>query len=69
MSATKLKRRRSMCSGCPFQNEPQSDEAMRKLAQVEFTCHEEDGYVGFGESGIQCRGHWEAVRKFNRRTK
>lgn len=60
-----MTRRSSMCKECPFRDDV-SEWDMGQLAKVEFTCHEEDGPIGFGTSGIQCRGHWEAVRKFNR---
>ena len=57
-------RARKQCKSCPFKG---IDEATRlELAAIppdEFTCHTLDGYQP-GSSGAQCRGHWEARRKF-----
>ena len=56
-----------MCPSCPFRG---ADEAYKQeCAEIEareWPCHTEDLY---GEAGIQCRGHWEARRKFAGKTK
>jgi hypothetical protein len=53
-----------MCSTCPFRG---ADETYRReSAEVHpelWPCHTDDLY---GENGIQCRGHWEAQRKFGK---
>lgn len=53
-----------MCEECPFRDvdEKEKQECAVIPAHV-FTCHLEDG-PGGGWSGIQCRGHWEAQRKY-----
>lgn len=62
MSKDKLKRAKKMCEECPFH---MIDEADKKISAKDetFTCHMEDG-PGGGISDIQCRGHWEARRKY-----
>lgn len=58
-----VRRRFAMCEECPFRD---ADEKQRQeCAAVPphwFTCHIEDGPNG--QSEIQCRGHWEAQRKY-----
>lgn len=52
-----------MCQGCPFRGI--DDAERRELAEVpaEFwPCHTEQGYDSHCD--VQCRGHWEAQRKF-----
>lgn len=52
-----------MCRSCPFRGLPDNERA--DLAQVpaeEWPCHTEQGYDFACD--IQCRGHWEAQRKF-----
>lgn len=56
-------RAKKMCRTCPFRGI--DDAERRELAQVpadEWPCHTEQGYSTY--SDIQCRGHWEAQRKF-----
>lgn len=53
-----------MCKTCPFRGVDETER--RELAQVpaaDWPCHTEQGYAG--SCDIQCRGHWEAQRKFN----
>ena len=58
-----MRRATKMYKTCPFHG---IDEAERKeLAQVEpenWACHTEQGY--YSSCDIQCRGHWEAQRKY-----
>lgn len=57
-----MARASKMCGSCPFRG---SNEAYKQeyaaIPGADWPCHTEDLY---GESGIQCRGHWEAVRKY-----
>ena len=51
-----------MCSDCPFRGADENYK--RECASIpaeNWPCHTENLY---GEDGIQCRGHWEAVRKY-----
>lgn len=64
----KLKRRNRCCDECPWRDPSVMGdfvEAYRASnSNMEaFTCHEEDGYAGFGSSMIVCRGAWEKQRK------
>ena len=58
-----MRRAVKMCKDCPFRG---IDEAERKdLAKIQaddWPCHTEQGYAY--TSDIQCRGHWEAQRKY-----
>ena len=54
-----------MCEECPFRPPVENAIEIEGLLDVDFSCHMEDGPGGY-ESGIQCRGHWEAVRKHRR---
>ena len=53
------------CPTCPFRG---ADERYRReCAEIdgeEWPCHTEDLH---GQYGVQCRGHWEAQRKYNPR--
>ena len=52
-----------MCPTCPFRGA--DDSVKRSCATVranDWPCHTEDIY---GDAGVQCRGHYEAVRKFS----
>lgn len=55
-----------MCKTCPFRGI--ADDERREAAQIppeDWPCHTEHAYTGFsGNCDIQCRGHWEAQRKF-----
>lgn len=55
-------RRAKRCLTCPFRGA--SDETKRSCAHIaaeDWPCHTEDMHA---DSGIQCRGHWEAQRRF-----
>lgn len=56
-------RAQRMCDGCPFRLQMNNTERVElaALSPEEFPCHTEAGYT---TSNIQCRGHWEARRKF-----
>ena len=51
-----------MCKTCPFRG---ADEGYKRecadILAKDWPCHSEDVY---GEAGIECRGHYEARRKF-----
>lgn len=54
-------RAKKQCKTCPFRG--LLDDERRELAKVEnWPCHTEQGY--WAECDVQCRGHWEAQRKF-----
>ena len=57
-----MRRRHKQCSTCPFRG---ADEAYRKECAVmdaeDWPCHSEDIH---GNTDIQCRGHYEARRKY-----
>lgn len=56
-------RARKQCKTCPFRGIGENER--RELALIEpeeFPCHTEQGYIN--ECDIQCRGHWEARRKY-----
>lgn len=57
-----MRRRSKQCKTCPFRG---ADDAYRKECAVipaeDWPCHSEDV---FGATDIQCRGHYEAQRKF-----
>lgn len=58
-----MQRAQKQCQTCPFRGV--SEHERRELAVVPpdyWECHTEAGYTG--GSGIQCRGHWEARRKY-----
>jgi len=58
-----MKRRHKMCESCPFRGA--DDNYKRECAEMaadDWPCHSE-GYFGM-DSDVQCRGHYEAVRKF-----
>jgi hypothetical protein len=58
-----MMRAQKMCPDCPFRG-LDADER-RELAMVPpewWPCHTEQGFAG--SCDIQCRGHWEARRKF-----
>lgn len=60
-----MKRREKMCSGCPFRGMSATEKREAALIDpVGWPCHEEGGYFGWSE--IQCRGHFEACRKYPR---
>lgn len=53
-----------MCETCPFRSA--DEEYKRECADIpaeDWPCHTED--LVYGERGIQCRGHYEARRKYN----
>lgn len=54
-----------MCETCPFRSPiPRRERAELAAVPPEgFPCHSEEGY-NFGTSDVQCRGHWQFVRKF-----
>lgn len=56
-------RARRQCSTCPFRGI--AEDERRELAKVPaegWPCHSEQGY--WASCDIQCRGHWEAQRKY-----
>lgn len=58
-----MRRAQKQCRACPFRIMTESER--REMATVEaeqWACHTEQGY--YAECDIQCRGHWEAQRKF-----
>lgn len=58
-----MRRAQRMCETCPFRLRLSKRE-VRELAQLspeEWPCHTEAGYT---TTDIQCRGHWQARRKF-----
>lgn len=58
-----MRRRAKMCESCPFRGA--DDDYKRECADIIpelWPCHSE-GYFG-ADSDIQCRGHYEARRKF-----
>ena len=67
-SLQRMVRRRSMCIECPFRPPIENAIDMAGLLNVEFTCHMEDSPHVMGDSRVQCRGHWEAVRKYKRKS-
>ena len=54
------------CETCPFRD---ADEKYKRssanIPAENWPCHTEAGYVGY--SDVQCRGHWEAARKYGRK--
>lgn len=59
-----MRRRSKMCSTCPFRGADDAYKADSATIQPDdWPCHSE-GHFGQG-SDIQCRGHYEARRKFN----
>jgi hypothetical protein len=63
VSEGRMYRRQRMCESCPFRG---ADDAYKREAAPippdDWPCHSE-GHFGQG-SDIQCRGHFEARRKF-----
>jgi hypothetical protein len=58
-----MTRANKMCASCPFRGMPEPEK--REMAKVPadwWPCHTEQGYAF--ECDIQCRGHWEAQRKY-----
>ena len=56
-------RRNRMCATCPFRGA--DDAYKRECSEIQpenWACHSE-GYFG-ADTNIQCRGHYEARRKF-----
>ena len=57
-----MTRARIKCETCPFRG---ADEAYKRssahIQPEDWPCHTEDSH---GDIGIQCRGHWQAVRKY-----
>ena len=64
----KLKRRNRCCDECPWRDPSVMGDFIEAYVANDggmraFTCHMEDGYAGFGTSGIVCRGAWEKKQK------
>jgi hypothetical protein len=58
-----MRRAARMCENCPFRLKLSRAEVL-ELAVIkpeDFECHTEAGYTS---TDIQCRGHWQARRKF-----
>ena len=56
-----MRRATKVCSGCPFRGIDESER--QELAKIpDWPCHTEQGY--YASCDIQCRGHWEAQRKY-----
>lgn len=59
----KMRRANKMCKGCPFRGIDETERAdLAKITADNWPCHEEQGYSY--SSDIQCRGHFEAQRKY-----
>ena len=59
-----MKRRHKMCASCPFRGA--DDDYKLESADIpadDWPCHSEGSHYG-ADSDIQCRGHYEAQRKF-----
>lgn len=62
MSA-RMRRARKQCASCPFRGVSEAER--KELAAVpaeNWPCHTEQGF--FAACDIQCRGHWQAQRKY-----
>lgn len=61
-----LVRARRQCASCLFRGATEDYKLESAAIPAEnWTCHtEDDGCGGWGYSGIQCRGHWEAQHKY-----
>lgn len=60
--AAGMRRANKMCRTCPFRGADENYK--RECAEIgasDWPCHTEDLY---GDNGIQCRGHYEARRKY-----
>ena len=58
-----MSRARKMCKGCPFRGIDEVErESLAKVPAENWPCHDEQGY--WASCDIQCRGHWEAQRKY-----
>lgn len=52
-----------MCKTCPFRGLEDSERhALAAVPPEDWPCHTEQEYDG--SCDVQCRGHWEAQRKF-----
>ena len=61
---TAMRRARRMCRNCPFRGIDETErEELAKIPSTNWPCHDEQGY--WAECDVQCRGHWEAQRKFS----
>lgn len=63
VTETVMRRANKQCKTCPFRGIDETER--RELAKVPadwWPCHTEQGYAAGCD--IQCRGHWEAQRKY-----
>lgn len=57
-----MQRARKQCKTCPFRGMPEDERREHAIVDaVAWPCHTEHP-IGWGET--QCRGHWEAQRKY-----
>lgn len=60
---SEMRRARKMCKGCPFRGIDEVERAeLAKITPENWPCHDEQGF--WSECDIQCRGHWEAQRRY-----
>jgi len=58
-----MRRARKMCKDCPFRGIDEIErQDLAKIPAEDWPCHTEQGY--YSSCDIQCRGHWEAQRKY-----
>jgi hypothetical protein len=56
-------RAQKQCRTCPFRDMPEDERReMATIPPEDWPCHTEQGYAATCD--IQCRGHWEARRKY-----
>lgn len=63
MTISAMVRANKQCKTCPFRGIDETER--RELAALpaeNWPCHTEQGY--WSSCDIQCRGHWEAQRKY-----
>jgi hypothetical protein len=58
-----MRRAAKMCKDCPFRGLAEIERKdLARFPAENWACHTEQGY--WGSCDIQCRGHWEAQRKY-----